>query len=223
MLEPQPEPGPEPSSVATPSVDTGGLLELPDEPDLEEPTTGVHQIAPPEVEFDTEEAAPQSPDEPALVEPTPLPEEPPAETATPVAEEQPAETPPESLETATPESEATIGGLDGSSTSVAPPQDLDGPGWAFTRTTGTGGDEARREEARRLARLLVTEIKLYNEDQVEIGRQQGDLYERLKEDIDRSQQIFADRIDPQLAQSEDFFREALVRILAGGDEGALGA
>ena len=35
-----------------------------------------------------------------------------------------------------------------------------------------------RDEARRFARLLVSEIKLYNEDQVAEGREQGNLYAR---------------------------------------------
>jgi hypothetical protein len=51
-------------------------------------------------------------------------------------------------------------------------------------------DEAQQEEARRFARLLVSEIKLYNEEQVERGRQAKDLYNRLKEDIDRSREMF---------------------------------
>src|SRR5262249_46591031 len=51
------------------------------------------------------------------------------------------------------------------------------------------GDE-RREEARRFARLLVSEIKLYNERAVLEGREGGNLYQRLKEDIDRSRQMY---------------------------------
>jgi len=45
--------------------------------------------------------------------------------------------------------------------------------------------DARQEEARRFARLLVSEIKLYNEDEVERGRSEKDIGTRLKEDIDR--------------------------------------
>ena len=111
------------------------------------------------------------------------------------------------------------------STQVMPPQDVEGPGWAFTTTRipTAAGTEALHEEARRLARLLVTEIKLYNEELVEDGRQAGDVYSRLREDIDRSRQIFDDRIDPEVRSEKDYFREALVRILAGGDASILGA
>jgi hypothetical protein len=107
---------------------------------------------------------------------------------------------------------------------VRPPSDVQGPGWAFatTRVPVSYGNEAQHEEARRLARLLVSEIKLYNEEQVEEGRRNRDLYERLKEDIDRSRQMYDERVDPQILRSTDYFYQELVRILAAGDSKALG-
>jgi hypothetical protein len=106
---------------------------------------------------------------------------------------------------------------------VVPPSDLAGPGWAFRagRTAEATADPAL-EEARRLARLLVSEIKLYNEEQVEEGRRKRDLYARLRDDIDRSREVYESRVNPK-ALEHDFFREALVRVLAGGDPNVLGA
>jgi hypothetical protein len=83
-------------------------------------------------------------------------------------------------------------------------------------------DEARHEEARRFARLLVSEIKLYNEDEVDRGRANGDLYHRLNEDIDRSREMYEKRIPPEVRTARDYFRDELVRILADGDADALG-
>jgi hypothetical protein len=83
------------------------------------------------------------------------------------------------------------------------------------------GDE-RHEEARRFARLLVSEIKLYNERAVLEGREGGNLYARLKEDIDRSRQMYNDRIPEDVRNSSNFFYEELVRILAEGRAEALG-
>ena len=83
------------------------------------------------------------------------------------------------------------------------------------------GDE-RREEARRFAKLLVSEIKLYNERAVLEGREHGDLYERLKEDIDRSRQMYDERIPEDVRSGSNFFYEELVRILADGRAEALG-
>jgi hypothetical protein len=62
------------------------------------------------------------------------------------------------------------------------------------------------EEARRLARLLVSEIKLYNEDEVLAGRSTHDIYERLREDIDRSRLMYEERIPPRVVKSTSYFR-----------------
>jgi hypothetical protein len=108
---------------------------------------------------------------------------------------------------------------------IAPPEDVSGAGWAFTTNrfnAETGGGEAVHEEARRLARLLVTEIKLYNEEQVEAGRRNRNIYEVLREDIDRSRQIYEERIDDDVRTEADYFHDELVRILAAGESEILG-
>jgi hypothetical protein len=109
-------------------------------------------------------------------------------------------------------------------TEVAPPPDLQGPGLAFTlnRAQRPTGESALHDEARRLARLLVSEIKLYNEEQVEEGRRHRDLYLRLREDIDRSRQIYEERVHESVRGASDYFQQELVRSLAGGDPRALG-
>lgn len=111
----------------------------------------------------------------------------------------------------------------GRSTEVAPPPDVSGPGLAFLagRANRASADPAH-EEAKRLARLLISEIRLYNEEQVLEGRRHRDLYHRLKDDIDRSRQIFEERVDPAVRSSVDYFQQELVRSLAGGDPRALG-
>jgi hypothetical protein len=78
-------------------------------------------------------------------------------------------------------------------------------------------------DARRFARLLVSEIKLYNEPKVREGRSQGDIYDRLKDDIDRSREMYNKRVAPPVAQSYDYFHHELVNTLAEGDPSKLGA
>ena len=86
-------------------------------------------------------------------------------------------------------------------------------------------DEERRlhNDARRFARLLVSEIKLYNEQKVNEGREMGDLYDRLREAIDRSREMYDRRVKPQVAAKFDYFDYELVNSLAEGDAGKLGA
>jgi hypothetical protein len=78
-------------------------------------------------------------------------------------------------------------------------------------------------EARRFARLLVSEIKLYNEQKVREGRDAADLYDRLREDIDRSRQMYDKRVRPEVSSRYDYFHHELVNMLAEGDESKLGA
>ena len=86
-------------------------------------------------------------------------------------------------------------------------------------------EEERRlhNDARRFARLLVSEIKLYNEQKVADGRSQGDLYQRLREYIDRSREMYDKRVKPEVAQRYDYFHNELVTTLAAGDEAKLGS
>jgi hypothetical protein len=112
------------------------------------------------------------------------------------------------------------GGDERPSTQYIPPAGL-----ARGGVLGGGGnseDAKRHDEARRFARLLVSEIKLYNESKVEQGRKNNDLYERLKEDIDRSRQMYDERIADDVRKVSNYFYDELVRILADGKTDALG-
>lgn len=85
-------------------------------------------------------------------------------------------------------------------------------------------EEERRlhNDARRFARLLVSEIKLYNEKKVLEGRDANDLYDRLREAIDRSREMYDKRVQPPVAAKFDYFHYELVNSLADGDQGRLG-
>lgn len=87
------------------------------------------------------------------------------------------------------------------------------------------GDEEKRFhiDARRYARLLVSEIKLYNEQKVREGRDAKDLYERLKEAIDRSREMYDKRVHTKVSARYDYFHHELVSTLAEGDAAKLGA
>jgi hypothetical protein len=76
--------------------------------------------------------------------------------------------------------------------------------------------------ARRYARLLVSEIKLYNEGAVEIGRQKGDLLTRLKPEIDRARKLYSQRVSSAVDSHGALFQQELVQTLAGGDASLLG-
>jgi hypothetical protein len=88
--------------------------------------------------------------------------------------------------------------------------------------SGMPEDEKKQhEEARRFSRLLVSEIVLYNEKQAEEGRRSKDIYERLKDDIDRSLQMYEQRVDSKVRSASNYFYDEMVRTLANGDESAI--
>ena len=86
----------------------------------------------------------------------------------------------------------------------------------------TEAERRPHNDARRFARLLVSEIKLYNEQRVTEGRQSNDLYQRLREAIDRSREMYDKRVQPPVAEKFDYFHYELVSSLADGSPERLG-
>jgi len=84
-------------------------------------------------------------------------------------------------------------------------------------------DEAGEEDAsaRRYARLLVSEIKLYNESAVVGGRRDRDLALRLGGEIARARVMYEQRVPAHVRARGDYFHAELVRTLANGDASLL--
>jgi hypothetical protein len=82
-------------------------------------------------------------------------------------------------------------------------------------------DEAH-DRARRFAKLLVEEIKLYNQAKVADGRSQGDLYSRLHDDIEKSRAAYQKRYG-EIVKDVDYFTQELIRILADNNAMVMGA
>jgi hypothetical protein len=83
-------------------------------------------------------------------------------------------------------------------------------------------DAEVHRKAQRFARLLMDEIKLYNQAKVAEGRKHRDLYDRLKEDIDKSRSTYHKRYDSTAAASVDYFTSEVIRSLAEDDIALLG-
>ncbi len=225
----EPEPQPAPPVVSAP------VQTLPAEPPAAPPVEAVGQPAPAGFEWQAAEPASQ----PAAVEePSPVSvAEPPAPVY--AYDTVPAESVPETLPPPVPEVndyEASFAQpAQGFDFQVSPPatttptfdvvEPPQAPASAFVSSPSGMLGEAEKEHnaARRFARLLVSEIKLYNEHKVLEGRTSGDLYDRLKDDIDRSRQMYEKRISDVVAARCDYFYEELVNTLAEGNPNKLGA
>ena len=79
------------------------------------------------------------------------------------------------------------------------------------------------KKARRFAKLLVDEIRLYNLAKVNEGRKEKNLYDRLREDIEKSRATYDKRYSSTTAASVDYFTEELIRVLADNDISLMGA
>jgi hypothetical protein len=83
-------------------------------------------------------------------------------------------------------------------------------------------DQKLHNDARKFARLLVSEIKLYNEQKVQAGRRDKNLYSLLRDDIDKSREMYERRVSPSVAGQVDYFYDELVRLLADNQVSSLG-
>ena len=78
------------------------------------------------------------------------------------------------------------------------------------------------EAARRYARLLISEIKLYNEGAVRVGREQRDLLTRLRDEVGRARRLYQERVPETVTARDRYFDDELRQILADGDASRLG-
>lgn len=92
---------------------------------------------------------------------------------------------------------------------------------AATDVAAPASDE-EEQAAKRYARLLVSEIKLYNESAVRVGREDRDLRRRLQPEIERARRLYDERVPATLAGRAEYFDQELIQTLAGGDASLLG-
>lgn len=78
------------------------------------------------------------------------------------------------------------------------------------------------QKAKRVARVLVSDLMLYHEAEVAHGQSEGNLYELLKVDIDRSYQHYQERVGDSVPGHLNFFKDELIKQLADGNPELLG-
>jgi hypothetical protein len=94
---------------------------------------------------------------------------------------------------------------------------------ALVPVAAPADDDAVHRKAQRFAKLLVDEIKLYNKGKVQEGKTNCDLYDRLKEDIEKSRAAYEKRYSNTAAGSAHYFDQEIIRNLADNDRSLLGA
>jgi hypothetical protein len=154
------------------------------------------------------EPIPEAPSAPRPMPVAPPPSPAPAPSATPPAAAKPA-----------------ARGIDLESTGRAyrPPAGVLSGGASILRGPLTAGEEDPHDQARKIARLLVSDIRLYNEAAIEEGKRNNDIYSRLKDDIDRARQTYEERVPESVRKNTNYFFEELIRSLADGSPEAMGS
>ena len=69
------------------------------------------------------------------------------------------------------------------------------------------------ERARRLARVLISDVAAYAGDQVRIGLEKDDLLDRLAPQIARARTFYLHHVDPCVTERARLFDFALVDVL----------
>ncbi len=106
---------------------------------------------------------------------------------------------------------------------LTPPPGARPPSLATDAPVSAGNPAADEDaSALRYARLLVSEIKLYHEDDVNQGRRDANLLARLGPEIARARRLYEERVPAEVRSRADHFGQELVRTLANGDQRLLG-
>ncbi|HMF90484.1 MAG TPA: hypothetical protein VKL40_07555 [Candidatus Angelobacter sp.] len=84
-------------------------------------------------------------------------------------------------------------------------------------------EDELHKKAKRFAKLLVEEIKLYNQPRVAEGKHNRDLYDRLREDIEKSRATYEKRYGESPVAAANYFNQELIRVLADNDVSLMGA
>jgi len=69
------------------------------------------------------------------------------------------------------------------------------------------------DKARRLARTIVSDIALYNREEIRKGIKNDNVFELLAVEIDRGRKLYLSRVSPEVQKHRDFYNQALVDIL----------
>jgi outer membrane biosynthesis protein TonB len=83
-------------------------------------------------------------------------------------------------------------------------------------------EDESHQKAKRLARVLVQEIKMYHAAKVEQGVADGNLLAVLDKEIQQSRTVYDTRTPEEVRKNTRYFDDALTEILADGMAGALG-
>lgn len=69
------------------------------------------------------------------------------------------------------------------------------------------------EEAKRLARTIISDIVMYNQQKVKEGIEKDSLFDVLTDELAEGKKYYESMVEEEIRRSTNFFNEALVDVL----------
>jgi CheY-like chemotaxis protein len=88
------------------------------------------------------------------------------------------------------------------------------PPVAPSNAAASNADGPVQEAARRLARIIVSDIALYNAKKVDEGVLKGTFFDLLRTEIEEGRRLYEERRDPSLQGAVDLFQQTLEQFVA---------
>ena len=73
--------------------------------------------------------------------------------------------------------------------------------------------EEEKAKAIRLARAIASDISLYNEEKINKGIEEDNLFDVLHEDLEEGRELYRSRVSDELYRTTNFFERAIVDII----------
>jgi predicted Zn finger-like uncharacterized protein len=74
------------------------------------------------------------------------------------------------------------------------------------------------EKARRFARIIVSDIALYNQEAVIEGLMNGNFYDLLRKDVDEGRELYEGRVPSIIKTKKDYYQEAFDNFIAAAQK-----
>ncbi len=69
------------------------------------------------------------------------------------------------------------------------------------------------DEAKRLARTIISDIVMYNQQKVKEGIEKDSLFEVLTDELAEGKKYYESMVEEEIRESSNYFNEALVDVL----------
>jgi CheY-like chemotaxis protein len=98
-----------------------------------------------------------------------------------------------------------------SAPSPPPPASMPAPG-PRRPSSAARPDSGEQSQAERLARIIVSDIVLYNEEKFAAAVQAGNVLDAMQAELEEARTLFRDRIDARVREQRDFLGQEIQRV-----------